>query len=184
MKAILQNRKVLPFYWLMLALITLIADYRTGPFIQFPILYLIPIALSSWYNRCWWSIALALTMPLCRAYFVVLWEEPWTLLDAGLNTVIRIAVLSAFAVLVDQVAQRTKRLTKEVRALEGLLPICCFCKKICDEDEAWQPIETYISTRSSAQFSHGLCPDCCKEHYAFILEDTSQDADAPIMEKQ
>ena len=49
---------------------------------------------------------------------------------------------------------------REVKQLEGLLPICVFCKKIRDDKDEWQPIEGYIAQRSEADFTHGICPDC------------------------
>jgi ABC-type amino acid transport substrate-binding protein len=53
----------------------------------------------------------------------------------------------------------------EVRQLSGLLPICASCKKIRDDKGYWNHIETYISKHSEAQFSHGICPECCKKLY-------------------
>lgn len=47
-----------------------------------------------------------------------------------------------------------------VKQLQGLLPICCYCKKIRDDQNYWQQVEGYISKHSQAQFSHGVCPDC------------------------
>ena len=47
-----------------------------------------------------------------------------------------------------------------VKQLQGLLPICCYCKKIRDDQNYWQQVEGYISKHSEAQFSHGVCPDC------------------------
>ncbi len=47
-----------------------------------------------------------------------------------------------------------------VKQLQGLLPICCYCKKIRDDRNYWQQVEGYISAHSEAQFSHGVCPDC------------------------
>ncbi|MEO1370798.1 MAG: hypothetical protein AAFX50_26745, partial [Acidobacteriota bacterium] len=44
--------------------------------------------------------------------------------------------------------------------LRGLLPICASCKKIRDGKGDWNHLEDYLSARSDAQFSHGLCPDC------------------------
>ncbi len=58
------------------------------------------------------------------------------------------------------VAQRILSLQKEVKQLEGLLPICPECKKIRDETENWQPVESYLTRRTEAQFSHGICPEC------------------------
>jgi hypothetical protein len=48
----------------------------------------------------------------------------------------------------------------QVRKLEGIVPICMFCKRIRDEHQQWLRLEKYISDRSQAAFSHGLCPDC------------------------
>ena len=47
-----------------------------------------------------------------------------------------------------------------VKQLQGLLPICCYCKKIRDDQNYWQQVEGYISKHSEAQFSHGVCPEC------------------------
>jgi hypothetical protein len=49
-----------------------------------------------------------------------------------------------------------------VRTLEGLLPICAWCKKIRCEDmpAEWVPIERYVAQRTAAEFTHGICPDC------------------------
>ncbi len=48
----------------------------------------------------------------------------------------------------------------QVRQLQGLLPICAYCKKIRDDSNYWQTVESYIGQRSAATFSHGICPDC------------------------
>lgn len=53
----------------------------------------------------------------------------------------------------------------EVKLLEGILPICGFCKKIRDKDNRWHPLESYISSHSEAHFSHTFCPNCGTEHY-------------------
>jgi transcriptional regulator with GAF, ATPase, and Fis domain len=57
----------------------------------------------------------------------------------------------------------------QVKTLQGMLPICAHCKKIRDDQDNWQPMEVYISQHSAAKFSHGVCPDCLKEHYAELI---------------
>jgi len=47
-----------------------------------------------------------------------------------------------------------------VKQLQGLLPICSYCKKIRNDRNGWQQLENYIGERSEAQFSHTICPDC------------------------
>ena len=62
------------------------------------------------------------------------------------------------------VAQRILGLRRELQQLEGLLPICAYCKRIRDDADAWGSLETYVEKRSEAQFSHGICPDCYAKH--------------------
>ena len=47
-----------------------------------------------------------------------------------------------------------------VKELHGLLPICAWCKRVRDDHDYWHSVEEYISERTDAQFSHGICPDC------------------------
>ncbi len=58
----------------------------------------------------------------------------------------------------------TWRLLERIKYLEGFLPVCSFCKSI-RVNEDWIPIEDFISKRSEAVFSHGLCPECAEKHY-------------------
>ena len=63
----------------------------------------------------------------------------------------------------DALAQRVTELEEalsRVKTLQGLLPICSYCKKIRNDRNYWQQVEGYISDHSEAQFSHGICPDC------------------------
>jgi DNA-binding response OmpR family regulator len=48
----------------------------------------------------------------------------------------------------------------QVKQLQGILPICSHCKKVRDDKNYWQQVESYISAHSEAQFSHSICPDC------------------------
>src|SRR5579862_7845430 len=60
-------------------------------------------------------------------------------------------------------AQRVRELEEalaSVKTLQGLLPICSYCKKIRNDRNYWQQVEGYICDHSEAQFSHGICPDC------------------------
>jgi sigma-B regulation protein RsbU (phosphoserine phosphatase) len=59
-----------------------------------------------------------------------------------------------------RVAERILGFTAQVRQLEDFLPICGYCKKVRDDKNYWQQIESYINARSGTRFSHGVCPDC------------------------
>jgi len=63
---------------------------------------------------------------------------------------------SALAERVDELQDALAR----VRVLQGLLPICSYCKRIRDDRNYWQQLETYFTEHSDATFTHGVCPDC------------------------
>jgi len=74
-----------------------------------------------------------------------------------------VELLTAIAVII-YTSYQTRSLAKRIQFLEGLLSICSYCKKIRQEDQWIQP-EEYISGHSKTEFSHGICPDCMKEHF-------------------
>ncbi len=53
-----------------------------------------------------------------------------------------------------------ERALAEVKQLQGMLPICSYCKKIRNDENSWEQMESYISEHSHARFSHGICPEC------------------------
>jgi len=91
----------------------------------------------------------------------------------------RTAALSeANRTLQEEVAQRKKaeeererligdlqKALADVKTLSGLLPICASCKKIRDDNGYWNQLEEFIRQHSSAEFTHGLCPDCAQRLY-------------------
>ena len=54
---------------------------------------------------------------------------------------------------------------RQIKTMEGILPICSYCKKIHDEKGHWIKIEAYVHQHTLADFSHGVCPECLKEHF-------------------
>jgi sigma-B regulation protein RsbU (phosphoserine phosphatase) len=56
--------------------------------------------------------------------------------------------------------EELKEALKRVKQLSGLLPICSYCKKIRDDSNYWQQVESYVMHHSEAQFSHSICPNC------------------------
>ena len=47
-----------------------------------------------------------------------------------------------------------------VQRLQGLLPICSYCKKVRNESNYWEQVDSYLSTHSDLDFTHGICPQC------------------------
>jgi len=62
-----------------------------------------------------------------------------------------------------RLAGRVEELEKaleHVRQLQGILPICSYCKKIRGDQDYWQTVESYVADHSEAEFSHSICPAC------------------------
>lgn len=64
--------------------------------------------------------------------------------------------------LTERVAELKEALVS-VKQLGGLLPICSYCKKIRDDQNYWQQVESYVGKHSDAKFSHSICPQCYED---------------------
>ena len=156
-----------PMWWVGITALLLWVDYATGPKTQFPVIYIIPVTLAAWYSGRWPALALAVAMPLVHVVFLVaLWKQPGPMAALVATTMIRGAVVIAMALWFARLSEHERELRRHVQTLEGLLPICSFCKSIRNESGEWKRLETFISERTEAQFSHGFCPSCWKTHYA------------------
>ena len=49
---------------------------------------------------------------------------------------------------------------REVKRLQGLLPICSYCKKVRNEANYWEQVDSYLSSHSDLDFTHSICPAC------------------------
>jgi len=50
-----------------------------------------------------------------------------------------------------------------VEKLQGLLPICSYCKKIRNEANYWEQVESYLGSHSDLDFTHSICPQCTEK---------------------
>jgi DNA-binding response OmpR family regulator len=69
-----------------------------------------------------------------------------------------------------RVGERIVRLNERVHALEGILPMCSYCRRIRDDKGGYSNLEEYVSDRTSARFSHGVCPECAKRHVPDLVK--------------
>jgi len=111
-----------------------------------------------WTLRIWPTPALAarLNSPL-----------PLVVLSAGALASLLLAAVCLYAQRASRHATETARANaalrsalEEVKTLEGLLPICCSCKRVRDDTGYWNQIDTYLHKHTNASLSHGFCPEC------------------------
>ena len=154
-----------PVHWIVLSLGCLALDYWAGPQIQFPIAYLVPISLASWYGGRTWGLALAAILPLFRLLYYLneVWDPPASLAASSINAGIRVAVFALVAWLIDRTAYQVREL-RRMRMLEGLLGVCSECKHIHDQDrDAWEALDVYLAGHPG-EFKPGICPACAGSH--------------------
>ncbi len=65
----------------------------------------------------------------------------------------------------ERLIERYQETLATVKLLSGIIPICMHCKKIRDDKGYWNRLEKFIQEHSSAEFSHGVCPDCLAKYY-------------------
>jgi len=158
-----------PVVYIVMAAVLLWVDSVTGPFIQFPISFVIPVALSAWYCGVRLALFLAIIQPTVRFATAMAWRDSpqfhWALDQQIINTLIRIVVLSIIAYFIMRTARQNRELARRLRLLGGNVPICIHCKKMQDKKEVWQEPELYIARHSDMAFTHALCPDCTTKNY-------------------
>jgi len=60
----------------------------------------------------------------------------------------------------EELIRDLQRTLSEVKTLNGLLPICAWCRKLRDDQGYWSQVEDYIRKHTLARTTHGICPDC------------------------
>ena len=153
-----------------LSLLLLALDYVTGPQIRFPAFFVLPVILAAWNQGRRTAYLIALVLPTVRVLFSFAWVSGVDPLPIEIvNALIQISIFSLIGYGVGVISKQRRELEERVKTLEGILPICCYCKKIRDTSGSWQILEAYISTHSSAEFSHALCDACAQQHYPEIF---------------
>jgi hypothetical protein len=153
-------------WWVPVTAILLAIDYRTAIYTEFPVGYVIPVAIAAWYSGRRPALALAIVNPVVHLGFqLVLWPQTGNLAILLIAATLRCAAICVLAFWLSRLSEHERELYRHVETLEGLLPICSFCKSIRNDTGEWERLEKYISKRSAAQFSHGFCPSCQRTHY-------------------
>ena len=85
----------------------------------------------------------------------------------------RVEVGSRMIAIQERLAAKVHELREalaQIKTLRGIVPICASCKKIRDDQGYWSQVESYVSSHSEAQFSHGICPECASQLYPGLAD--------------
>ena len=148
----------------------LLADRLTGPYIRFPALVILPVLIAAWNPGFFAAAAIGLALGLRRLLATDLPGGSETLTSDAIKAVLQAFVFTPIAFLTRLVAVQTRALREEVRQLQGLLPICGFCKAIRDGQGRWRKRQSYVTEPSQVSFTHGLCPEGAHLHDGQFLD--------------
>ncbi len=62
-----------------------------------------------------------------------------------------------------RVSRNLAEALEHVKMLQGLLPICAWCKRVRDDDGYWDQVEAYFHKNTGVDFTHGICPECLEK---------------------
>jgi sigma-B regulation protein RsbU (phosphoserine phosphatase) len=91
-------------------------------------------------------------------------------IDAGVDDYLTKPVDSVELRVRLKVAERIVNLRSDVRVLQGLLPMCAWCKSIRDDSNLWESLEGYFSSHTSAELTHAICPRCLDKQLQMLEE--------------
>jgi hypothetical protein len=148
-----------------------VVDAFTPFELGFSAFYVIPVLIATWgvgTSRglgfallsacCWYCLDLTSGRPLTHEFYRI-WDTLNHLLSYSLVAVVTGRLKLAFQR--ERALRENLDLTvKNIKELEGLLPVCAWCKKVRNDEGYWEELEAYLEPRTKAAFSHGICPEC------------------------
>ncbi|MFN7958885.1 MAG: hypothetical protein U0P46_11280 [Holophagaceae bacterium] len=146
-------------------------DYAMGLRVRFGPAYAFPVLLITWYFGRSWGLLSALIsallwhgmqMVVLQDYSITFYRY-WDLLS-GLLAFLAVALAASWSrgmyLRASLLNEELQLALEKVRTLEGMLPICAWCRKVRDEQGQWEQIETYVAKHSDTTWTHGICPEC------------------------
>jgi hypothetical protein len=141
-------------------------DYATGYEISVYALYALPIAWIVWTVSLTWGVFLSGLATACwlwadyadNHHYAHAWI-PWE--RAAMNWLVFMFIAFTF----DRFKKDLANKARQVKQLEGILPICIACNRISDGSGHWTDLDTYLREHSEAKTDPRICPDCAGARY-------------------
>ena len=153
--------------YVLIGLAILCLDLLTGTFLQFPILFVMPVALAGWYcASALPAYGLAVALPVGRFCIAEFVEHPSPTPYIVANALIRIAVLVLIAWLVVLAARQARRLEQRV---ENLVKMCAWTRTVEYQGE-WVSFEEYLLRRFKIETTHGMSPEETERQLAELMK--------------
>lgn len=69
-----------------------------------------------------------------------------------------------------RVSSQLANALEKIKIMEGLIPICSYCKGIRNDRGYWSTVEKFIQQYSDVEFTHGVCDRCMRMHFPQVAE--------------
>lgn len=115
-----------------------------------------------WYESC------AILFVIALSWFDEVLDIPYVLLGGPATPINwRESVFESIVIAIvgGLIIRHTYRLLTKISYLESILPVCASCKKIRMDQEFWQGVKQVAQERASAEFTHGICPECIEKYH-------------------
>lgn len=140
----------------------LVVDFALGPYIQFPVFFVVPVMLMAWYYNTAWAVAVALILAGGRFLFHWHWQFPIEVMPAAVNTVMRGLVFVVIAYVTAGTAVLVRRLRQRIAELEAQLPVCAECGLVQSDGSKW------VDAGELPPKPRCLCPSCEERRYGML----------------
>lgn len=150
-------------WWIAAAIGLAVLDFAIGRRVPVSAVYSVPVALAAWYSGRRTGLLIATLLP--ASHLAWIWDTTAGHDQEIVFAVVRACAFTLLALFIFRFAEHERALERNLTRLQGLLPLCSLCKKIRNTANEWEPLETYLESRSGAEFSHSICPACARERY-------------------
>jgi CheY-like chemotaxis protein len=129
-----------------------------------------------------WGVDPELQVVICTAYSDYSWDKTLSRLERSDSFLVLKKPFDAIEVLQLANALTLKwHLASQVKAqvdrLESMLPICCYCKRIRQDENYWRQVEAYFHEHAGTRFSHSICPECYERQIIPQLDAAEKERD-------
>ena len=154
----------------LLALVTWI-DWITGYEFELFVVYILPVAVAAWHGSRRWGVVFSVAAAFCWYLSDRLaghvYSHAWYAYWGSFVRLVTYLTIALTAARIRESLAHERTLNRElaeslerVRVLEGLIPVCAWCRRVRDDQGYWDRLEAYVATRTGGTFTHGICPAC------------------------
>ncbi len=167
---------------LLLTMVIGYVDYVTGYEFRMELFYLLPISYVTWFVGQRIGILFSVLSIITTLYSDILAGKKYTTftIEFWNGAIYFVFYVTVTLLLKLRISLRQREnLIEELDSalmqneeLRGMLPICPNCKKLRDDEEYRQKVESYISKHTKRGVAHSLCKECAMKFYPKLAKKT------------